>query len=207
MKKLFILFILTFTTLFAFAEHTLNFSIIGASGSIPHNIDNEKYDGSKSYLGLSSEYVYFMKNGFSFGGNFTFYPVQTFSISPNESTIIELKRNSLGDGFSFSPVVGWTYKREVFYLQLLAHPIIIESITYDTHNITIGNTKSKNIYKDITSNYLKTGVSSSFEWGWKHYRLGFGVGLNVIFDYDFNEERQSESGTEVYACAKTSVLF
>ena len=203
MKKLFILFIFTFTTLFAFAEHTVSVMPTFTFGSFEHNIDNVRTSGNNTDISLSMEYLYVFDIGFSVGANFTGCFSDYFDTVPD--SIINNSKDSLGSGISFAPAIGWTFDKSA-YIQLILYPVIYQSIDYTSHTVTVGKV-SKKYDETVTLTTIKTGIASSFEWGWEHFKLGFGVGGNIIFEDDYNKKMESSTGFELLTFGKFTFLF
>lgn len=210
MKKLVSLILFSIITTFAFAEHSISLSGVGTIGFESYNLDSNYHDCQNLKFGVSAQYVNVFKNGFSVGADITVLGTNYTDVV--ESNNIRGTINSDGSGISVAPIVGWSYIGNVAFIQLLVYPIIYETVKYTQHTpyitSSLGKIEYNPIYEDIEKNYFKTGFAPTFQWGWKHFKLGIGAGLNVIwFTNHNNESIKPNIGCELSIIEKLTFLF
>ena len=104
----------------------------------------------------------------------------------------------------YSPAAG-TADKNIFQLQLLSYPVIFDSSSCSQeYRVTIKDKKVSSETKDFDYTALKSGIGSNFLWGWEHFKLGFGCGLNAIWDCNY---RDSSTGFEFYCSSNFTFLF
>ena len=153
---------------------------------------------------LGFEYLYIFDNGLSVGANTSFISESLLDIT---NTTPQITSDYTGNGISFAPAIGWTFRGEVSHIQLLFYPLIMESASYDERTITVRNVTSPKLKTETYLDTYKTGIASTFEWGWEHFKLGAGAGANLIFADNYNEKIESAHGLEVVFMGKATILF
>ena len=208
MKRIFTVILIFLFTMFAFSENCINLFFTGSLGNQTRDIDSERYSFTPSSIGLVGEYLYIFDKGFCVGGNIGLYFDDSNRISPVNS-IINISSSVYGTAFSFAPAVGWTYnKGKIFFFQVIGYPIIIHSSEYTSQTNTIGEWTSQREDISRSATAIKTGIAPSFEWGWKHFKLGFGGGINLILADDYYKgEMDSNLGFELSLIENITFLF
>ena len=115
-------------------------------------------------------------------------------IQPNVTVNLTSELN--GSDLQFSPVIGITQNGDIFFMQVLFYPVIFELADYNSHNLTVNNVTYKS---DETKslNTIKTGIMASISLGWERFKIGLGIGGNLILSDDFAENSSVKGGMEL----------